>query len=102
MKLYRLAVSLIAISDKLIDKFADEVDIACSKLELPYSIAKHTVKKCDIQTFELKDDSDVTVILHRNEGRLLLTDKNGFYDSLIRQQFAVKRTVRLTKTATCC
>lgn len=69
--------------------------MACAKLALPCVVNKHKVKKSQLKTAVFKDESDVSVIVHKNEGRLLLTDENGVYDTLIRQQFSDKRTYLL-------
>lgn len=91
IKPYKLSVSLFSTSDKLLGKFSEEIDIACAKLCLPCTVAKTKVKKSQLKSAAFKDESDVSVIVHKNEGRLLLTDENGLYDALIRQQFAAKR-----------
>ena len=85
-----MTVSLISLNNSLLDKFSEEVEVACNKLSLPHKILTHVVKKRDLDDLEVKDSSDVTFILHKNEGRLLLTDKNGIYDSLLRKQYAEK------------
>lgn len=90
VKNYKLILSVVAVASRLIDKFAEDIEIACSKLDLPYEIQKHIVKRSELQTYEVKDQSDLTVVLHRNEGRLLLTDKNGMYDAIIRKEFQAK------------
>lgn len=91
IKPYKLAVALYSISDRLISKFAEEVDIACAKLNLPCTVSRIPIKKSQLKTASYEDESDVAVIIHKNEGRLLLTDENGLYDSIIRQLITSKR-----------
>lgn len=85
-----MTVSLISLNSSLLDKFSEEVEVVCNKLSLPCKIMKHVVKKRELDSLEINDNSDLTVILHKNEGRLLLTDKNGIYDTFLRKQFAEK------------
>jgi hypothetical protein len=90
IKNYKLTLSVVAVTSRLIDKFSEDIQIACCKLDLPYEIQRHLVKRSELNTYEIKDQSDLTVVLHRNEGRLLLTDKNGIYDAIIRKEFQAK------------
>ena len=35
-----------------------------------------------------QSNSDACILIHKGDGRLLLTGKNGIYDNFIRQKFA--------------
>lgn len=69
--------------------------LACEKLSLPVQINKHQIKRADLSEFSCEDGSDASVILHKNEGRLLLTDKNGLYHELIKTEIRKRGTAGL-------
>ena len=94
VKPYSLNLCLYSLSDKLINEFLPEVEVACKRLELPFKLTRNTLKKAELQAFkEGPPGIDTAVIIHKNEGRLLLTDENGLYSSLIRKEFSRLRMI---------
>ena len=102
VKAYSLNLCLYSLSEKLANEFLPEVEVACKRLELPFKLTKKTVKKAELQAFkEGPPGIDAAVIIHKNEGRLLLTDENGLYNSLIRNEFNRLRILVFKQAATC-
>ena len=94
VKPYSLSLCLYSLSDKLINEFLPEVEVACKRLELPFKLTRNILKKAELQAFkEGPPGIDTAVIIHKNEGRLLLTDENGLYSSLIRKEFSRLRMI---------
>ena len=101
-KQYSLVLSLLSTNEKLLGSFSEEVQLACEKLSLPVQINSHQLKRAELSEFSCEDSSDASVILHKNEGRLLLTDKNGLYHDLIKTEIRKRGTAVSPQLATCC
>ena len=87
-KQYRLKLSLLSTNEKLMTSFLDEINMASKMLSLPIEVVQHKIRKADLEDYVCSDSSDALIILHKNEGRLLLTDSNGLYHSLIKKEMA--------------
>lgn len=68
----------------------EEIETCCEKLNLPFNVSKHVVKKSELSKFKHQNNSDLTIILHKTEGRLLLTGENGLYDQIIKKELQTK------------
>jgi hypothetical protein len=68
----------------------EEIEAGCEKLNLPFKVSSHVLKKSDLAKFKPQNTSDLSIILHKTEGRLLLTGENGLYDKLIKHELQVK------------
>lgn len=92
-----------SLSDKLLNEFIPEVESACKRLKLPFTTAKVILKKAELANFGSGPDNiDAAILVHRNEGRLLLTDENGLYNNLIRKEFPRLSSLGLKQEETCC
>ncbi len=88
-KPYALNLCIYSLSDKLINEFLPEVDAACKRLGLPFNTTRQSLKKAELANFSKGPDNiDAAILVHRNEGRLLLTDENGLYHNLIQKEFS--------------
>lgn len=79
-----------SLSDKLINGYLPFIEKACKGINLKYSLNKQILKKRTLSDYKSMDESDCSLILHKNEGRLLLTDKNRLYDFLIKRELRRK------------
>ena len=50
-------------------------------------IMEETLTKAKLRGYQSAEQPDVTVLIHKCEGRLFLTDRNGFYNDLLLQQW---------------
>lgn len=70
------------------------------------TVTQRVLKKAELRGFEfteVKKRVDFVVVVHRNEGRVLLTDRNGFYNDVLGsawRQTCGNVIVLLTKKAT--
>jgi hypothetical protein len=69
------------------------------------NITSRVLQKSELRGFELKTSKnlDFVVVVHRNEGRALLTDRNGFYHDVLGSAWQLTRgnvLVVLTRTET--
>lgn len=71
----------------------EEIEAACEKLNLPFKVSKNILKKSELAKYKSQNTSDVAIILHKTEGRLLLTGENGLYDQIIKRELQNKSTL---------
>ena len=88
-KPYFLNISIFSLSEKLITNFEEPLNKCLNKLALQTHISKKILRKSELQKFESDDkECDISIVIHMNVGRLLLTDENGLYNKLIRAEYA--------------
>ena len=96
-KQYNLNLVIYSLSDKLMNEFTPEVDAACKRLGLPFKSTRQLLKKSELVNFTTGPENiDAAILVHRNEGRLLLTDENGLYHNLIRKEFSRLSILKMT------
>eukprot|EP00742_Colponemidia_sp_Colp-10_P013617 GILJ01015394.1.p1 GENE.GILJ01015394.1~~GILJ01015394.1.p1 ORF type:complete len:329 (-),score=46.22 GILJ01015394.1:393-1340(-) len=67
---------------------AEESD-GTSTVQLPLSDRSPPVVHCGVllksalRGFQVKEDADLIILTHKNEGRVFLTDRNGFYNDFL-------------------
>lgn len=101
LRQYSLVLSLLSTNEKLLGSFTKEVQLASEKLSLPVQINCHQLKRAELSEYSCDDSSDASVILHKNEGRLLLTDKNGLYHELIKTEIRKRGNADSLQPVTC-
>jgi hypothetical protein len=58
------------------------------ELDLKIMVTEEILKKKETKNYKVKNhDIDGCVLIHKDDGRLLLTDKNGLYDNFIRKMY---------------
>lgn len=83
-------ITIYTVYNSLIPLVMEEIETCCEKLSLPFTISKQIVKKSELSKFKHQNNSDLTIILHKTEGRLLLTGENGLYDQIIKKELHTK------------
>ena len=48
---------------------------------------KNLLLKKNLDEMKIKEELDAGIIIHRIQGRTLLTDDNGYYNNLLKQLF---------------
>ena len=87
---YKIEISLVTVYSSLVPVITEEIEAACERLNLPFKCTNRVLKKSELAGFQPNKSSDLTIILYRNEGRLLLTGENGLYDRIIRGELSQK------------
>jgi hypothetical protein len=90
-----LDISIYTVYSNLVPLIMEEIEAGCEKLNLPFNVAKNVLKKSDLAKYKPQNTSDLSIILHKTEGRLLLTGENGLYDKLIKHELQIKSKLAL-------
>jgi len=64
----------------------DPTGIADSIPELEFT--EEFLSKSSLRGYSSNELTDLTVLIHKCEGRVFLTDRNGFYNDLLREEWA--------------
>ena len=63
-------------------------------------ISEETLTKAKLRGYSSPDGYDITILIHKCEGRLFLTDRNGFYNDLLTHEWSkTKGNVLIVLTA---
>ena len=63
-------------------------------------ISEETLTKAKLRGYQAPDNYDITILIHKCEGRLFLTDRNGFYNDLLTHEWSkTKGNVLIVLTA---
>ena len=63
-------------------------------------ITEETLTKAKLRGYQAPDNYDITILIHKGEGRLFLTDRNGFYNDLLTHEWSkTKGNVLIVLTA---
>ena len=85
---YELKLSLHSLKAKGIDFFMPLLKKVAEELDIKIMIKEELLKKADLKAYKHEADKvDGCMLIHRDDGRLLITDKNGIYDKFIRTMY---------------
>lgn len=85
---YELKLSLHSLNSKGVGFFKPVLKRVTKKLDLKTYIKEEILKKKELKNYSVGDRKvDGCVLIHRDDGRLLITDKNGIYDNFIRKMY---------------
>lgn len=89
IKPYKLKLKLHSLKEKDLKLFEPLLTKAAEELDLDLETEQEILKKKNLKNYKPPDDKwDASVLVHRNSGRLLITDRNGIFDTLIHKLFA--------------
>ena len=54
-------------------------------------ISEETLTKAKLRGYTAPDSYDISILVHKCEGRLFLTDRNGFYNDLLAHEWSKTR-----------
>jgi len=76
-------IGLYSLKEEEMIMFGALVEQISDNLKLSVHYTKTLLKKATLRTTKIKENVDACILLHKNEGRLLLTDKNGLYSEFL-------------------
>lgn len=83
-----MKLSLHSLNEKGMEFFKPMLMEVTKKLDLKIFIKEEILKKKGLKNYKMSsDNADGCVLIHRDDGRLLITDKNGIYDNFIRKMY---------------
>jgi hypothetical protein len=95
-KEYKLKITLHSLSQKDLDFSKPILDRVEAELGLKLDRIEEILLKKNLQDYHPKSlEMDGCILVHRSNGRLLLTDKNGIYDQFIKRMY--HRTSKILK-----
>lgn len=88
IKPYELKLSLHSLNEKHIEMVLPLINQAADELNLKLKIVRDVFKRSSLKNYAPNEEnSDASILIHMNSGRLLLTDKNGIYEEMIKKLF---------------
>ena len=82
---YEIDIKVFSLDPECIDFMESSIENARKKIKIGVKIKKEIQLKSKLKTIQPDfDDCDGCILIHKNSGRLLLTDENGIYDHLIK------------------
>ncbi|KAL4495140.1 hypothetical protein ABPG72_007247 [Tetrahymena utriculariae] len=82
-----MTAAIISLKKDLNDEFEKLLNIINQQLNLQITIHHFHLQKSQLQNFKLQFNYDICIIIHKEEGRLLLFDENGIYNHVYRECF---------------
>ena len=83
---YNLNIKFFSLSQVCIDYIKPYFEECAEELKLKINISKEILFKSKLKKYSArKEKADCGILIHREDGRLLLTDKNGIYDKFIKE-----------------
>ena len=81
----QISCNLISLKEDLLNIFNDKINEIVKKTNLNISIFKNQIFKNNLDKFSAykKKQFDLTLIIHKIEGRVFLLGKNGYYNKVI-------------------
>ncbi|KAL4453382.1 hypothetical protein ABPG74_017589 [Tetrahymena malaccensis] len=82
-----MTAAIISLKKDLNDEFEKLLNRINQQLNLQITIHHFHLQKSQLQNFKLQFNYDICIIIHKEEGRLLLFDENGIYNHVYRECF---------------
>lgn len=85
-RLYRLTLSIHSLDKKGLDIVEPVIKQAAEDLGIEIILKEEIFKKKELRNYKQPDSKiDGSILIYRNNGRLLVTDRNGIFDDFIRK-----------------
>ena len=87
-KPYKVNIKVFSLDSECIDFMISSIDIVRKGIKLEVETKKETLLKSKLKNIDPDfSECDGCILIHKNSGRLLLTDENGLYDHQIKLAF---------------